>query len=311
MKPALNIPLGLLTVMLACFVVGIQPSAATRTDNIIHSDGVVLSAGKIAGGNALLVQIDSRSLQPPLTGIHLRFQQRGYGLYPHPLKPQTVYFAIIGIPYRSTPGPGILTLEWSNAAGRHTKELTFTIVGGKYKTDVLKVDSARVTLNSKNIKRAKKESRQLKRIYASASSVRLWNGPFQLPMQSQITSPFGNRRIFNGRLKSYHNGVDFRAPVGTPVFAANSGIVLLAQDLFYSGNVVVIDHGTGIFTIYAHLSKIEAAAGQPIEKGQQLGLTGATGRVSGPHLHWGVKVNGVAVDPMQFVETMAILLATH
>jgi murein DD-endopeptidase MepM/ murein hydrolase activator NlpD len=127
-------------------------------------------------------------------------------------------------------------------------------------------------------------------------------------MDSKITSSFGNKRLFNGKLKSYHNGIDFRAPIGTPVFASNSGVVRLAENLFYSGKVVILDHGNFIFTIYAHLSKIDVKAGQQVGKGQQLGLTGATGRVSGPHLHWGVKVNGAAVNPIQFVKTMASLI---
>ena len=142
----------------------------------------------------------------------------------------------------------------------------------------------------------------------SSSTEKIWQGSFQLPVQSKITSPFGNRRVFNGKLKSYHNGLDFRAPVGTPVFASNSGVVKLAEDLFYSGKVVILDHGNTIFTIYAHLSKIEVKAGRQVEKGQKLGLTGATGRVSGPHLHWGVKVNGTAVNPIQFVQVMAALI---
>ena len=130
------------------------------------------------------------------------------------------------------------------------------------------------------------------------------SGPIAKPRNNEISSRFGNRRVFNGQLKSYHNGLDFRSPKGTAVYATNSGVVRLAKNLFYSGNAVIIDHGTGIFTIYAHLSKIEVAAGQRIEKGQLIGLTGATGRVSGPHLHWGVKINGIAVNPLKFVEVM-------
>ncbi len=310
MKSAVNLPLGLMAVILVCLVAGGYPLAAARTADPLHGDGIVLSARKIAGGQSLLVQVDADSLQPPATRIQLHFEQRSFRLHPHPGRPQTTYFAIIGIPYRSTPGPDFITLDWSNVQGRHTRKLPVTIVSGKYKTDVLKVAASRVTPNRKNIQRAKKEARRLKRIYASAGSARLWRGPFRPPLKSQITSAFGNRRVFNGQLKSYHNGVDFRAAVGTPVFAANSGVVRLAQNLFYSGNVVVIDHGTDIFTIYAHLDKIEVRAGQFIAGGQRLGLSGATGRVSGPHLHWGVKVNGVAVDPIQFIRTVTLLLAT-
>jgi murein DD-endopeptidase MepM/ murein hydrolase activator NlpD len=170
------------------------------------------------------------------------------------------------------------------------------------------VDSSRVNPNKKNIERAQKEARKIKRIYAEGRVERLWQSDFQLPMSSEITSPFGNKRVFNGQLKSFHNGIDFRARTPSPVFAANSGIVKLAENLFYSGKAVVIDHGTGIFTIYAHLSRIDVTPGRHIEKGQRLGLTGATGRVSGPHLHWGVKVNGVAVNPMQLIEILSPLL---
>ena len=181
-------------------------------------------------------------------------------------------------------------------------------MAGVYRTDELKVDSSRVNPNKKNLARARNEARKIKRIYAEGSIDRLWQGGFRLPMSSEITSPFGNKRVFNGRLKSFHNGIDFRARTPKTVFAANSGVVKLAENLFYSGNAVVIDHGTGIFTIYAHLSRIDVSPGQHIEKGQRLGLTGATGRISGPHLHWGVKVNGVAVNPMQLIKIVSSLL---
>jgi murein DD-endopeptidase MepM/ murein hydrolase activator NlpD len=238
----------------------------------------------------------------------LIFQQREFPVYQHPVNPAHLRFGLIGIPYRKGPGPSKLTLKWTNAAGKHVRTIPFEILTGKYRTDVLKVDSARVNPSKKNIKRAQKEARKVKQTYAAGSIAGLWKGNFRLPMSSEITSPFGNKRLFNGQLKSYHNGVDFRAPTGTPVFAANSGIVKMAENLFYSGNVVIVDHGNLIFTIYAHLSKIEVMAGQQIEKGQQLGLTGATGRVSGPHLHWGVKVNGAAVNPIQFVKLMGSLV---
>ena len=215
---------------------------------------------------------------------------------------------MIAIPYRHKPGKSELTLTWTNASGGHIYRIPFKITFGNYRTDVLKVDPGRVNPSKKNIKRARKEARRVKQVYASGSIEGLWSGEFQPPMDSKITSAFGNQRLFNGELKSYHNGVDFRAPVGTPVFASNSGVVKLAEDLFYSGKVVILDHGNTIFTIYAHLSKIEVTAGRQVEKGQKLGLTGATGRVSGPHLHWGVKVNGTAVNPIQFVQVMASLI---
>ena len=292
----------------ASVLLGVQFAEAADTSLAGQTSGILLSTPTVANGSPLLVQIDTRKLSPPLTAMGLIFQDRKFSVYRHPVNPAYHRFGLIGIPYRQAPGPATLALEWTNDTGEHAQKIPFEIIAGKYRTDVLKVDPARVNPSKKNIKRSRKEARRVGQAYAGGSYARLWQGAFQLPMSSEITSSFGNRRLFNGQLKSYHNGVDFRAPLGTPVFAANSGIVKMAEDLFYSGNVVIVDHGNLIFTIYAHLSKIGVSAGQKIEKGQQLGLTGATGRVSGPHLHWGVKVNGTAVNPIQFIKVMDSLI---
>lgn len=291
-------------------LLGGQPASvgAADADSLDLSSAIILSTRSVTNGNPLLLQIDTRHLEPPVSALKIEFQKREYPIFHHPVNPPVYRFGLIPIPFRQQPGSAELTLNWTNVAGEHFYRIPFQIIAGKYRTDVLKVDPGRVNPNKKNIKRSKKEARRVRQIYADGSIPGLWNGDFQLPIDSKITSSFGNKRLFNGQLKSYHNGVDFRAPVGTPVFAANSGVVKLADDLFYSGKVVIIDHGNLIFTIYAHLSKFDVTAGQPIEKGQQIGLTGATGRVSGPHLHWGVKVNGAAVNPIQFIDVMASLI---
>ena len=131
---------------------------------------------------------------------------------------------------------------------------------------------------------------------------------FQRPVEGKVTSAFGTRRLFNGKFKSYHSGVDFRGNKDTPVHAANDGIVRLAKNLYFSGNHVIVDHGLGLFTNYSHLSQIRVKPGQRIEKGQILGFAGSTGRVNGPHLHWGAKVNGTSVDPLQLLTVLTSLL---
>ena len=308
MKFYLKISTGLIITALIVYWNPQPAASAAETNQSGTLAGITLSSKEITNGSLLLLQIETRKLGPPVSNIRLTFQKREYPVYLHPVDPADNHFGLIAIPFRTAPGPAKLVLSWTNAAGDHSRTIPFRIVAGKYKTDELKVDSSRVNPNKKNIERAQKEARKINRIYADGSIDRLWEGDFQLPMTSDITSPFGNKRVFNGQLKSFHNGVDFRARSATPVFAANSGVVKLAESLFYSGNAVVIDHGTGIFTIYAHLSRIDVAAGRHIEKGQRLGLTGATGRVSGPHLHWGVKVNGAAVNPIHFIDVMASLI---
>ncbi len=265
---------------------------------------VAMSSSDVANGDVILLQIDTGPLKLPVSDMRIVFNKRTYGVYKHPTKENGVYFALLGIPYRTEQGPQVLVLKYSDSNGKQSRQIPFKVVAGNYKTDVLKVDARRVNPSNEDSRRAGREQQELQHVYASGSSKRLWNRPFQLPVENEISSRYGNRRVFNGQLKSYHNGLDFRSPTGTPIYATNAGIVRVAKELFYSGNAVVIDHGTEIFSIYAHLSKIKTAAGRRVEKGQLIGLSGATGRVSGPHLHWGVKINGTAVNPLNFIEVM-------
>ena len=116
---------------------------------------------------------------------------------------------------------------------------------------------------------------------------------------STITSPFGNQRLFNGQVTSFHNGIDFRAQTGTQLHAAADGKILIAENLFYSGNHISIDHGAGVVTTYSHLSKIMVKVGDQVKLGDVIGLVGGTGRVTGPHLHWVVKLDTINVNPLQ------------
>ncbi len=299
-----------------CLVVGASallsgqpaPGRAAEAKPDGQFSAVVLSTPKVTNGNPLLVQIDTRRLAPPISNMALIFQKRELPVFRHPTNPRHLLYGLIGISYRRKPGSAVMTLKWTNADGEHAINIPFNIVTGKYRTDVLKVDPGRVNPSEKNIIRAKREARRVNQVYAEGTIPALWADDFQLPLTAEITSPYGNRRVFNNQLKSYHNGVDFRAAVGTPVFASNSGIAKIAENFFYSGNVVIVDHGNLIFSIYAHLSKIKVNAGQQIKKGQLVGLTGATGRVSGPHLHWGIKVNGTSINPIEFVHVMDSLI---
>lgn len=126
----------------------------------------------------------------------------------------------------------------------------------------------------------------------------MWTSPFIRPRDALVTSRFGSGRMFNGTLTSRHLGVDFRGTVGSPVHAANRGIVALVGDFFLAGNVVYIDHGGGVVTAYFHLSKSLVAAGDTVQRGQEIGLVGATGRVTGPHLHWSARYGTVTVNPL-------------
>jgi murein DD-endopeptidase MepM/ murein hydrolase activator NlpD len=148
-----------------------------------------------------------------------------------------------------------------------------------------------------------KAERALKdKVFASSAAEPLWSGNFRAPVHAAPTDSFGTRRTFNGQLASVHKGMDFRAPAGTVVRAGNSGVVVLARPLYFEGNCVVIDHGLGLYTLSMHLSRIDVREGQRVMKGQLVGLSGATGRVTGPHLHWAVRWQNAYLDPAKLLQ---------
>jgi murein DD-endopeptidase MepM/ murein hydrolase activator NlpD len=142
------------------------------------------------------------------------------------------------------------------------------------------------------------DSALLARVYDHPAPERFWSTPFVRPVPGQANSRFGSRSVFNGQPRSPHGGADFLSGAGVPVKAPNAGRVMIAHQLYYAGNVVLIDHGLGAFSMLAHLSRIDVKEGDMVSAGDVVGLVGATGRVTGPHLHWSFSVNGARVDPL-------------
>lgn len=281
------------------------PAVAGAADLPANEDPVItLSTERVAVGATLIVSIDS---QTPLIDLKLQFGDMDGHFFRPPGARSSLLAALVAIPFKSRPGPRALSVRWKQSGQPRQRLLAFTAVRGAYRSENLKVNPSKVNPNKKNQQRAAREAREVRRIYDAASSQPDWDAAFQKPLASVVTSPYGNRRLFNGELASYHTGIDFRAPPGTPVQAANRGTIRLAKNLFYAGNTVLIEHGAGVFTIYAHLSEMGVTTGQPVERGQMIGWSGQSGRVSGPHLHWGVKLNGQNVDPFQFLAAISKL----
>lgn len=179
---------------------------------------------------------------------------------------------------------------------------TFTVVDREFQEETLRVSPRTIKLSRPDQDRAWREQQILNQIYQSSMPELLIKGPFVRPLNSKITSIYGIRRVYNKSKKGQHLGTDFRAPVGVKIPATNRGKVVLARDLFYTGHTVIIDHGLEIFTVYGHLSKILVKEGDIVEKNDLIALSGNTGRSSGPHLHWGVKVQGQYVDGLVLVD---------
>ena len=216
---------------------------------------------------------------------------------------ENLKFALVAASYRQK---GEIKLVNGLKSGDET--IVFKIVEGEYKKEKITVEGSKVTPPKDVLKRIEEEREEANKIYATANVGLKFDSKFILPMSSAVTSPFGTARVFNGTLKSYHGGTDFRAAVGSSVIAANDGVVVIAKDRYYAGGSVVIDHGEGIYTQYYHLSALNVKVGQSVKKGDIIALSGASGRVSGPHLHFGVIVGGVQVNPINFVKKINEIL---
>lgn len=179
----------------------------------------------------------------------------------------------------------------------------FSVEEFPYKTTRLRVPKKYTKLSDSDLARWKGEQEVLKSVYANTiKSKKLFDKPFVRPLQSKITSLYGNRRTFNNTTQSYHSGTDFRARKPTPIPVSNDGVVVYAGFLLFNGGTVIVDHGMGILTMYCHFSQVYSKVGDIVKQGDVVGLSGNTGRSNAPHLHWGVKVQGAWIDGLQFLD---------
>jgi murein DD-endopeptidase MepM/ murein hydrolase activator NlpD len=212
----------------------------------------------------------------------------------------------LGVDLEKAPGSYELKVTAENAAGEKIVcSGKIAVRAGKFATERLQVGKQFVEPSPEQIKRADEERQRLREIFDQVTPERLWNGKFRVPLDGVTSgSNFGKRRILNGNPGSPHGGADLPGATGTPVHAAQRGRVVVADELFFAGNTVVLDHGLGIYTLYGHLSEISAKVGDILEAGDVLGKVGATGRVTGPHLHWGLTVERARVNPLQIVKLL-------
>jgi murein DD-endopeptidase MepM/ murein hydrolase activator NlpD len=208
------------------------------------------------------------------------------------------WYGIAGVSLETLPGSYSLELRGETIAG---KELSFkqriAIGKGKYHSIVASVPKQYTEPNSEQLRQINQDKTLKESAFTRVTQEREWTGDFHPPVKAPISDVFGTSRTFNGRVQSVHQGLDYAVPEGTPVGALNGGTVLLAQSLFFEGNCVVLDHGQGLLTLYMHLSKIEVRQGDHVTSGQRIGLSGGSGRATGPHLHVAVRWQGVYLNP--------------
>jgi murein DD-endopeptidase MepM/ murein hydrolase activator NlpD len=212
------------------------------------------------------------------------------------------YIGLLGIDMQDDPGTYELAVEVKQ--GEQAKQLSFNVLVAKEKFAVehLNLPKEKVDLDEKAVARWKAEQEQVKQALVENSRLRLWRSDFLEPVNGKRTGIFGSVRIMNGKPRNPHNGEDIGAPLGADVAASNDGVVRLTVDHVFSGKGVFIDHGLGFYTMYFHLSEILVKDGDLVTAGQIIGKVGATGRATGPHLHWGVKLNGARVNPYSLLD---------
>jgi murein DD-endopeptidase MepM/ murein hydrolase activator NlpD len=230
--------------------------------------------------------------------------KKRFPIFQNPLNAKE-YCALVGFSYYEKPATKELYVEYEKNKSKEKKLFFLHLYAGAYEKETISVDPSKVNPKASAVKkRIAREYTEAMKIYNSVSKKDYLREPFILPLQSKITSAFGKARVYNGSLKGYHSGTDFRAKMGTPIEAANDGKVVLVKKRFYSGGTVILDHGEGIYTCYFHMSKFKVKEGELVKRGEILGLSGESGRVTGPHLHFSARIKGVQVDPLQLITLM-------
>ncbi len=212
--------------------------------------------------------------------------------------------AILGAGLSVTPGRHALIIRWGGPEGLNVSTISVDVKYRKFPEERLVVARKMVEFPPRILKKVREDQHAVQKVCNMVTPHRYWKSSFVWPVNSRILSPFGLRRIFNGQPRSPHSGVDLRAPEGTPVRSANSGRVALVRNCYLSGWTMVVDHGCGLYTLYAHLSEVRIKQGTMVKRGEILGLSGKTGRATGAHLHWGISLLGTRLDPELFMKLL-------
>jgi murein DD-endopeptidase MepM/ murein hydrolase activator NlpD len=250
-----------------------------------------LSSDKLSPGDAFTIDITGFGTEPDIgaaiNGIQVPLEECAPGRL----------CGIGVIPLQTLPGKSAVRLK----AGAKTYDAPVMIKKTAYPERHIRLSDSKVDLSQEDLKRVKREAERLKAIW-DIRGKRLFREKFTMPLPNPLSTGYGVKRIFNKKRISVHQGIDIRGRLGEEVKASNSGVVILAEELFFGGNTVIINHGSGIFTVYMHLDSFRVTPGSYIEKDRTVGLVGSTGRSSGPHLHFGLKILGISANPLSIMQ---------
>ncbi|MGI6442418.1 MAG: M23 family metallopeptidase [Synergistaceae bacterium] len=236
--------------------------------------------------------------------VRLRWQNHSAFLLPvNSTEDGNEYSSLIGTDLKNTkPGPQQIKIYWTEDDIVKTKEYEIELAEKSYPSEKLTVSPTMTQLSKEALERVRKETELTKKALTTVTPGKAPKLPLVRPVPGIYTSPYGKSRYFNGELKGRHNGLDMRAAIGTPIKAAADGTVVLTGDYWFAGKFVMLSHGAGLISFYCHMSKIEVKENQEVKAGTVLGLSGQTGRVTGPHLHFSLAWNGEYFDPAPLLE---------
>lgn len=271
-------------------------SSAASSATAIHN--VYWQPDTVQQGSPMLITVEMDRAAVRVTGTldgkRLTFVRRD--------KPR-MWYALAGIDLNTQPGSYDLHVAATLSNGRVARSLkSVDVAAANFGEGSVQVPEDYVNPNPDEQKQIAQDEVLKKRAFAHLIPRALWEGDFVHPVDAESTPSFGETRLLNEEKTSRHLGTDYPVKEGTPVVAANTGVVVLAAALYYEGNCVIVDHGDRFFTIYMHLKRMDVRFGQRIGKGKQIGLSGDTGRVTGPHLHLGVRWNGAYLDPVELLK---------
>ncbi len=258
------------------------------------------SPQEVKQGEVLAIEVKTKAKEVSIKG-----DWAGTPIYFYEQK-RRVFAGIAGVDLATPPGPHLLRVEVEEREGRSSEQVfEVQVEAGGFEVQRLTLPPEMVDLKGEALRRVLADNKRLMEIFNQVRPERLWHRPFIKPVEGSITSPFGLRRVINGQDRSPHNGVDIGAEQGIEVVACNSGMVVFAQELYLSGKTIIIDHGFGLYSMYFHLAEMRVAEGEQVEIGHCIGLVGATGRVTGPHLHWGIRLLKARVDPESLLRAVS------
>jgi murein DD-endopeptidase MepM/ murein hydrolase activator NlpD len=282
-------------IMISAMTVFSLGAMAEQGVKLWHGCAFEVEQDKIVQGESAVLRVISAD-NKPVPALKITFLDHELFQGQVPGQENTAYY-FLPVDYHTKPGAYTLRIEAKDNGD--IRNMPIRVMAGTYPKETLSVDPKFTKLPPEVLARTEREAKMIAALYERYQPFDHELRTLVYPLQSSITSPFGIKRLFNREVKSYHNGVDFRAQVGTPIMAPADGKIIFADNLFYSGNHIAIDHGAGVVTTYSHLSKMLVKAGDEVKAGDVIGLAGSTGRVTGPHLHWVVKLNTVTVNPIQ------------